>query len=87
MNQPDLPAALLPGATLGVFGGGQLGRMFGMAARRLGYRFAVFSDDVDGPAAQVADWSVVGAYDDEEAVADFAQRVDAVTFELSLIHI
>ena len=81
MNQPDLPAALLPGATLGVFGGGQLGRMFGMAARRLGYRFAVFSDDVDGPAAQVADWSVVGAYDDEEAVADFAQRVDAVTFE------
>lgn len=81
MNQSDPPAALLPGATLGVFGGGQLGRMFGVAARQLGYRFAVFSDDVDGPAAQVADWSVVGAYDDEEAVANFAQRVDAVTFE------
>lgn len=72
---------LPPGSTLGVFGGGQLGRMFGIAARQLGYRFAVFSDDVDGPASQVADWSVTGAYDDEEAVADFARRVDAVTFE------
>lgn len=74
-------APLPPGSTLGVFGGGQLGRMFGIAARQLGYRFAVFSDDEDGPAAQVADWSVQGAYDDEEAVADFARRVDAVTFE------
>ncbi len=74
-------SALPPGSTLGVFGGGQLGRMFGIAARQLGYRFAVFSDDVDGPAAQVADWSVTGAYDDETAVEDFARRVDAVTFE------
>jgi 5-(carboxyamino)imidazole ribonucleotide synthase len=73
--------SLPPGSTLGVFGGGQLGRMFGIAARQLGYRFAVFSDDVDGPAAQVADWSVTGAYDDEAAVEDFARRVDAVTFE------
>lgn len=78
---PTVPSALPPGATLGVFGGGQLGRMFGIAARQLGYRFAVFSDDEDGPAAQVADWSVTGAYDDESAVADFARRVDAVTFE------
>ncbi len=72
---------LAPGSTLGVFGGGQLGRMFGLAARQLGYRFAVFSDDEGGPASQVADWSVTGAYDDAEAVADFARRVDAVTFE------
>ena len=43
-------APLAPGATIGVFGGGQLGRMLGIAARRLGYRFAVYSDDHDGPA-------------------------------------
>lgn len=77
---PDL-RRVPPGGTLGVFGGGQLGRMFGIAARRLGYRFAVFSDDEDGPAAQVADFAVCAAYDDEEAIAAFVQGVDAVTFE------
>ncbi|MEM8711111.1 MAG: 5-(carboxyamino)imidazole ribonucleotide synthase, partial [Planctomycetota bacterium] len=81
LGQMDIRSGLAPGATLGVFGGGQLGRMFGIAARQLGYRFAVFSDDEDGPAAQVADWAVRGSYDDEAAVAAFAQRVDAVTFE------
>ncbi len=70
-----------PGGTLGVFGGGQLGRMFGIAARRLGYRFAVFSDDKDGPASHVADHAVCAAYDDEEAIASFVRGVDAVTFE------
>lgn len=74
-------APLPPGATIGVLGGGQLGRMLGIAARRLGYRFAVFSDDEGGPAAQIADHSVKAAYDDEDAIAAFAQSVDAVTFE------
>lgn len=74
-------APLPPGATIGVFGGGQLGRMLGIAARRLGYRFAVYSDDEDGPASQVADRSVQAAYDDEEALEAFARSVDAVTFE------
>ncbi|MEM1453183.1 MAG: 5-(carboxyamino)imidazole ribonucleotide synthase [Planctomycetota bacterium] len=75
------PVRVLPGGTLGVFGGGQLGRMYGLAARSMGYRFAVFSDDADGPAAQVADTVAVGAYDDEDAVAAFAKTVDAVSFE------
>ncbi|MEM9379793.1 MAG: 5-(carboxyamino)imidazole ribonucleotide synthase [Planctomycetota bacterium] len=75
------PTRVLPGGTLGVFGGGQLGRMLGLAARNMGYRFAVLSDDADGPAAQVADQVAVAAYDDEEAVAEFARSVDAVSFE------
>lgn len=77
-----MSGAIGPGGTLGVFGGGQLGRMLGVAARRLGYRFAVFTDDeADGPAAQIADHAVCADYTDEGAVAAFAQQVDAVTFE------
>ena len=79
VTRTDTP--LPPGATIGVFGGGQLGRMLGVAARRLGYRFAVFSDDHDGPASHVADRSVQASYDDEGALEDFARSVDAVTFE------
>lgn len=79
VTRTDTP--LPPGATIGVFGGGQLGRMLGVAARRLGYRFAVFSDDRDGPASHVADRSVQASYDDEGALQDFARSVDAVTFE------
>lgn len=79
VTRTDTP--LPPGATIGVFGGGQLGRMLGVAARRLGYRFAVFSDDHDGPASHVADRSVQAPYDDEAALEDFARSVDAVTFE------
>ncbi len=72
---------LLPGATLGVFGGGQLGRMLGLAARNLGFGFAVFSDDEDGPAAQIADHAVCADYTDRTACEAFARRVGAVTFE------
>jgi len=70
-----------PGGTLGVFGGGQLGRMFGIAARQLGYRFAVFTDGENGPASEIADRTVCAAYDDEAAIEEFARSVDAVSFE------
>ena len=50
---------ILPGATLGVLGSGQLGRMFTIAARRLGYRVDIFSPDSDTPAGQVGDVEVV----------------------------
>lgn len=72
---------LLPGATIGVFGSGQLGRMLGLAARAMGYRFATFSPEVDSPAGQVADCEVAAAYDDEAAVRGFVRAVDVVTFE------
>src|SRR5690242_17206256 len=76
MTQP-----VLPGATIGVLGSGQLGRMLAIAARRMGYRVATFSPDTDSPTGQVADVEISAAYDDLDAVRAFARRVDVVTFE------
>lgn len=70
-----------PGATLGVLGGGQLGRMFAIAARRLGYRIHIFCPEADSPAAPVADRTFVAPYEDLDPVRAFARTVDVVTFE------
>lgn len=72
---------ILPGATLGILGSGQLGRMFTLAAKSLGYRVQTFSPDMDTPTGQVADREWVAAYTDLDAVRAFAQSVDVVTFE------
>lgn len=76
-----MPSAILPGSTLGVLGSGQLGRMFAIAARRLGYRVHVLSPDYDTPTGQIADVEIRAAYDDLDAVGDFARGVSVVTFE------
>ncbi len=73
--------AVLPGATVGVLGSGQLGRMFAIAARRMGYRVHTFSPDADTPTGQVADLEVIAPYDDLDAVRRFAAAVSVVTFE------
>ena len=73
--------AILPGATVGVLRSGQLGRMFAIAARRMGYRVHTLSPDGDTPTGQVADREVRAAYDDLDAVREFAGRVQVVTFE------
>jgi 5-(carboxyamino)imidazole ribonucleotide synthase len=70
-----------PGATIGVLGGGQLGRMFAMAARRLGYRVHTLAPEHDTPTGQIADVEHVASYDDVDAVRVFAKGVDVVTFE------
>jgi 5-(carboxyamino)imidazole ribonucleotide synthase len=75
----------LPGATIGLMGSGQLGRMFSIAARRMGYRVNVFSPEKDTPAGQFADREVTGAYEDEAAVRDFAKGLDLLTFEFENI--
>ncbi|HEV8208728.1 MAG TPA: 5-(carboxyamino)imidazole ribonucleotide synthase [Vicinamibacterales bacterium] len=72
---------ILPGSTIGVLGGGQLGRMFAMAARRLGYRVHTLAPDHDTPTGQIADVEINASYDDMDAVRAFAQAVDVVTFE------
>ncbi len=72
---------LAPGATLGVLGGGQLGRMFVAAARTMGYRSAVLDPDRDSPAGAVADHHLRADYTDEQALARFARTCDAVTTE------
>jgi 5-(carboxyamino)imidazole ribonucleotide synthase len=71
----------LPGATVGVLGTGQLGRMFAIAARRMGYRVHAFSPDRDTPTGQVADREVTAAYEDLDALRTFARGVQVVTFE------
>lgn len=72
---------VLPGATIGVLGSGQLGRMFTIAARRMGYRVHTYSPDSDTPTGQVADVEVTAAYDDLDQVCAFAKQVSVVTFE------
>ena len=70
-----------PGSVIGVLGGGQLGRMFGMAARRLGYRVHTLAPEHDTPTGQIADVEVVASYDDLDRIREFARAVDVVTFE------
>lgn len=72
---------ILPGRTVGILGGGQLGRMFAIAARRMGYRVHALDPQADCPTGQVADVEVNAAYEDVEAAVGFARNVDVVTFE------
>lgn len=74
-------ARMKPGATIGIFGGGQLGRMIALAAARLGYRCHIYCPESDSPAAHVSDAATVAAYDDEAALIAFADAVDVVTLE------
>lgn len=77
--------AYLPGARIGVMGGGQLGRMFGVAARRMGYRVEVFTPEENSPAGQFADLTRIADFTDEAAVRRFAKDVDVITFEFENI--
>jgi 5-(carboxyamino)imidazole ribonucleotide synthase len=78
-------SVVIPGQTVGILGGGQLGRMFAIAARRMGYRVHAFDPTTDCPAGQVADLEVIAAYDDLDAARRFASQVDVVTFEFENI--
>lgn len=76
---------ILPGSTVGILGSGQLGRMFAISARRMGYRVHTYSPDTDTPTGQVADLEIVAPYEDLDAVRRFASQVRAVTFEFENI--
>lgn len=73
------------GATIGIVGGGQLGRMLAMAAAHMGYRVCVFTPEEDAPASHVATSTMVADYQDQKALTEFAKRVDVVTFEFENI--
>lgn len=75
----------LPGSTIGLMGGGQLGRMFAIAARQMGYRIHVFTPEQNSPAGQLADRATIADYADEEAVREFARAIDLLTFEFENI--
>jgi len=81
MGSSETNASVLPGGTIGILGGGQLGRMFAIAARRMGYRVHALDPVQDGPAGQVADVEWVAPYEDIEVARRFALAVDVVTFE------
>ncbi|MEB8431303.1 5-(carboxyamino)imidazole ribonucleotide synthase [Cocleimonas sp. KMM 6892] len=76
---------LLPGATLGMLGGGQLGRMFTIAARNLGYKVVVLEPDTGSPAGQLADEHIIAAYDDAEALVKLGNQCDVITTEFENI--
>ncbi|MGB6868084.1 MAG: 5-(carboxyamino)imidazole ribonucleotide synthase, partial [Acidobacteriaceae bacterium] len=78
---------ILPGSTLGILGGGQLGRMVAMAARSFGYRVQVMDPDPSCPARFVVDACFEGAWDDAQAAANLARGSDVVTLEIEQVSI
>ena len=75
------PSVIAPGATIGILGGGQLGRMLALAAANMGYRCHIFAPEVDPPAADVAARFTQADYADKAALARFAAEIDIATFE------
>jgi 5-(carboxyamino)imidazole ribonucleotide synthase len=82
MSSTRSPAPIAPGATIGILGGGQLGRMLGFAARAMGYRIAILDPDPDCPAASIADRVVAAPYDSLDGAAELAHDCAVVTYEL-----
>ena len=77
--------ALPQGATIGILGGGQLGRMTALAAARLGYKYHIFCQSLDEPAAQIANNKTIASFEDTNALKDFSKKVDMVTLEFENI--
>lgn len=82
----NLPKTILPGQTIGIIGGGQLGRMMTLAAKAMGFRVAVLDPVEDCPCGQVADEQIFGAYDDLQAIERLAQVSDVITYEFENIN-
>jgi len=80
MNNSTKPA-IMPGETIGIIGGGQLGQMMTMAAKSMGYRVLILDPQADCPAGQVADGQIIAAYDSEAQIIELAQKSDVVTYE------
>jgi 5-(carboxyamino)imidazole ribonucleotide synthase len=88
MNQPKpLSSPLKVGETIGILGGGQLGRMLAQAAKQLGLKTHIYSDEQDAPAFQIADALTYGRYDDERALGIFSRSCAVVTFEFENVPI
>ncbi|MDP2313911.1 MAG: 5-(carboxyamino)imidazole ribonucleotide synthase [Pseudomonadota bacterium] len=80
-GSPTAAAHVAPGGTIGIFGGGQLGRMIAMSARQLGYGVVVLDPDANGPAAGLADRVIHASFEDTEAARQLADACDVVTYE------
>ncbi len=78
---------LMPNRTIGIVGGGQLGRMMAMSAKKMGFRVGVLDPAANCPTAQVADWHIVAAYDDVFALEEMARRADVITYEFENVSV
>lgn len=76
---------ILPGQTIGIIGGGQLGRMMALSAKAQGFRIAVLDPQADSPGGQVADHQIIGDYNDLEAIKELAELSDVITYEFENI--
>ena len=76
---------IYPGQTIGIIGGGQLGRMMALAAKEAGYKIAVLEPAMDSPCGQVADIRIVAPYNDEAALEELAEVSDVITYEFENI--
>ncbi len=76
---------IYPGQTIGIIGGGQLGRMMALAAKEAGYKIAVLEPSIDSPCGQVADIRIVAPYDDEAALEELAEVSNVITYEFENI--
>lgn len=83
----NLTKIILPGATVGIVGGGQLGQMMALAAKEMGFRVGVLDPTPDCPCGQVADWQIIAAYQDEAALSQLAEKSDVLTFEFENVHV
>ncbi|MEJ6400460.1 5-(carboxyamino)imidazole ribonucleotide synthase [Nicoliella lavandulae] len=72
---------ILPPATIGILGGGQLGQMMALSAKSMGYKVGILDPTPQAPAAQVSDFQIVADYDDEDALKELAQKSDVLTYE------
>lgn len=80
-NTETKEQVLLPGSTIGILGGGQLGRMIALSGREMGYRFITLDPTLDAPCGQVADEQIVAAFDNLEAARELANKSDVITYE------
>ncbi|MEQ6375571.1 5-(carboxyamino)imidazole ribonucleotide synthase [Bacillaceae bacterium S4-13-56] len=80
-NLKNNKSMILPGQTIGILGGGQLGRMMAISAREMGYKIAVLDPDPNGPCAQIADHVIATAYDDQEGARRLLEVSDVITYE------
>lgn len=92
LNFPTIPPmstqethTIEPGSTIGIVGGGQLGRMMALAAANLGYQIIVYSPEEEAPAAHVSAKHICASYDDKEQLTEFAKQVDIITLEFENI--
>jgi len=72
---------ILPPATIGIVGGGQLGQMMALSAKSMGYKVGILDPTPDAPAAQVADFQIIASYDNEVALLELAHRSAVLTYE------